>query len=469
MKCLALFFVALLWAPALGDIVYLNDGTKLEGDIQRTRDGWVITDAGGKSVSVNDSQVKSMRKTSGAEDPEQMLASLKRAMAQQSDPKQVIERFRRFIEQYPNTPASKEGEKEIATWQDRLDRGLIRVGDQWVTKEQQSELQARAQDAAEEIHPLLAAGKLADASAALDKALAAAPGSPSLLYLKGILLFRQQQLVPSRKAFEAVAAQLADHGPTHNDLAVILWKTHAQMPGLAEYDKAMLTAPENRTILDNVAEALNALPVEYRKNSLTKKVVEHFNEQDAGLAKKMAENGLYRWGSQWLDEKQYAKLQTAEKEFDAKKDAMQKDYDGVQARLIQIERAIVDEQNLANGILQESVAYDPTTGRPIRYPLPERYYDLIKDIQAMQRERVLKRQQLEMLKKQAAELLKSKPAPKYSGIQRIIDLEGMPGGGSTAPGSTQPAPSAAAPAQLPEPARNSPGAPPGSFPRPRQR
>ena len=57
----------------------------------------------------------------------------------------------------------------------------------------------------------------------------------------------------------------------------------------------MLAAPVSREILDNVAEALNALPENQRKGPVVAKVVRHFKEQDDDLQKKMAERGLVRW------------------------------------------------------------------------------------------------------------------------------------------------------------------------------
>src|SRR5439155_24004758 len=96
-------------------------------------------------------------------------------------------------------------------------------------------------------------------------------------------------------SFESVVAEAADHAPTLNNLAVILWKQNAQAGAMGYYERALSSAPDSREILDNVAEALNALPAEQRKSTVATKLARHFADRDAALQKNMAERGLYRW------------------------------------------------------------------------------------------------------------------------------------------------------------------------------
>ena len=462
MKPVALLIVACcfcfcLAAPALADIVYLKDGTKLEGEVKRTRDGYLVTDPAGRATAVADADVKSFEvKKAGGGNPgtasaEERLASLRRATANLADPKQAVERYQSFIAEVPNTPTAKEAAQEMAAWQDRLDKGLVRAGNEWVTKDQAAQLQAKATTAAEQIRPTIVAGRMADAGAALDRMLAVSPQNPALLYLKGVVMFRQSQLVPARKAFEGVAAQLPENGAVHNNLGVILWRTHAQMQAMAEYDKAMIAATENQTILDNVAEALHALPESYHKSELTKRVVQHFKDQDAGLQKRMAQRGLYRWGSQWLNEKEFAVVQAAERAVKEKIAEYQKEFDDNQARLIRIDREIQDDQNLMNTMMQDSAVMDPTSGRIVQLPPPPRFYDLQRDIKNLQAERAMKQHQQLELQRLAQEQQKTVPAPRYTGIQKPFDVEAMPGGTSS---------SSAVPAAATAPAASAIAAPP---------
>jgi len=464
MKPLVLVIVACLTAPALADVIYLTDGTKLEGDVKRTNDGYIVTEPNGHVTIVPAGELKSIeiKKSSGTpQDADQRLASLRRAMANAADPRQVVQRYKDFIAQNPGTPAARSAQQDLAQWQDRLDKGLVKAGDQWITNAQLVELQSKATEVADQIRPAIQAGKLNDAMSALDRALAAAPENSALLYLKGIVLYRQNKLVPARKAFEGVEAQLPDHGPTHNDLAVILWQTHAQMPALLQYEKAMLADPVNRQVLDNVTEALHALPPEHQRSDLTKKVVDAYNDQEPALERQMAEQGLYRWGSEWLSEKEFNKIKAASDQVQQKIDGYKKEATDIQARLLRIERDIADDTNVCNAIAQESTQVDPS-GRVVQFPFPQRYWDLRRDIETLKTERAFKQRELQQLPKVVADLEKTKPAAKYTGSQKIFDEKRMPGA-SADPSTTTPAPPATQP-RVPQPQPAATAPPPAAPP-----
>ena len=473
MKPLVFCVMALLAVPSFGEVVHLTDGSTLEGDLRRTNDGWLVTDASGKVTVVTASQVKSIELKKGAagDSADQKLGSLRRAVANLGDVKQIVERYKSFIAQNAGTPAGKSAEEDLTLWQDRLDKGLVKAGDQWVTREQLAELQARVLEVANQLRLLVAGGKLTEASGGVEKELAVSPQSASLLYLKSAILFRQAQLVPARNALQAAAVSLPDNAAIHNNLGVILWKQRAFMQALAEYDKAMLADPQNRTILDNVTEALHALPQEHKKSDLTKRVVAHYKDQEATLEKALAAQGQYRWGSDWLDEKEFNKIVAAQKAVQDKLDSLKKDLDDVQASLLKIAREIQDDKQLQQAIASQSVQLDPTTGRAYQLPLPQRYYDLERDVRSLQAEQVLKQRQLADLQKLQLQQANAMPTPKYSGSQKPFDVDAMPGarlapvaGGITAgsqpvaatPPTTAPAAEATTAPPAPPPATGKP-------------
>jgi tetratricopeptide (TPR) repeat protein len=467
MKSLLPLTLALLAVPALGEVVHLNDGTTVEGELQRSSEGWVVTAADGKVVVVTPSQVKSIEfKKSGmpGDTPDQRLASLQRAVANQSDIPRVIERFQSFIAQNPNTPAAKAAAQDLAIWQSRLDKGMVRAGDQWVTKEQLADLRSKSMQVAEAARALIAAGKLTDAAPKIDQALAASPQDPALLYLKGLVEYRQTHIVPARNAFQSAEAASPDSGTIHNNIAVILWKQRAQMPALSEYDKAMLAKPQDQTILDNVHEALHGLPAEYKDKDLTKRVKAHFLEQDTALQRTMAAKGLYRWGSEWLDQKEYDKLQARQKAVQDKIDSLQKDFDGLKAAMMKIDRDIVNDQQVAQSMLSASIQTDPYSGRTYSLPLPQRYYDLQKDVANLKSQKVLDQKQLEDLQKFALQQKQLMPEEKYTGVFKPFDVDGMPGASSAsslaiAAPTTAPAPTVVSGSPQPASGPPAPAAP----------
>ncbi|HEY2586125.1 MAG TPA: tetratricopeptide repeat protein [Tepidisphaeraceae bacterium] len=477
MKSLVPIFVIIaLAAPVMGEVVHMNDGTTIEGTLQRTNDGWMVTTADGKVTTVSRSQVRSIEfkksDASPGDSPDQRLASLRRAVANQNDIPRILERFKTFIAQNPNTPAAKEAEQDLAVWQDRRDKGLVRAGDQWVSKEQLGQLQAQAAQTAVQVRSLIASSKLSDALTTVDKALAIAPQNASLLYLKGVIYFRQNQIVPARDAFQAAAAAEPGNAPIHNNIAVILWKQHAQMTGLGEYDKAMTAQAEDQTILDNVNEALHGLPKEYKDKDLTKRVMEHFNDQDAALRRTMAAHGQYRWGSQWVDEKEYNRIQAQQKAVQDKIDSMQHEFDTVKATLMKLDRDIVNDEQLMQTIAAQSIQVDPTTGRQYSLPLPQRYYDLQRDIASMQSEKILRQRQLTDLQKTALQQKQMMPQEKFTGVQKAFDVNttpdlpppASPSASAASPPASTPTNATAPVPPAPATAPTSVGAPPATTP-----
>src|SRR5688500_15051434 len=129
--------VSICWtaSPVLGDVIVLRDGSRLEGEIRKTPEGWVVVGSDGKQTNVASGEVARMeaRPKVGADTAEQRLNSLRNAVKFTSDPKQAIERYKTFIEQNKGVPALEQAKAELAVWQDRLDRALIKIGDKWVT------------------------------------------------------------------------------------------------------------------------------------------------------------------------------------------------------------------------------------------------------------------------------------------------------------------------------------------------
>jgi tetratricopeptide (TPR) repeat protein len=439
MKRLSLLAWSLLALPgfALGDVVHLKDGSRLEGEIKRAGDEYIVTEQGGKVTHVPSEKVGSIEVKPQVGDDAAMgrLQSLRRAAENLTDFKQILERYKTFLEQNANTPAAVEAKADMEMWQDRQARGLIKLGDKWITPEERDTLRGQSSQEAIRLHDLLKQGRLKEATPILDKALTVDPQSMSLLYLRGVLTYQQEQLPPSRKAFEAVVALAPDHAPTLNNLGVILWRQNAIGAALGYYDRALLAAPASRDILDNIAEALNALPKEQRDTPITKKLVRHFKEHDDEAQKKQAAKGMYRWGSSWVNEKDLAKLQDQEKAIKDKLDVMSQDFDAVAKRITAIDRRIAEDQQELALIDSQSYAQG-ADGRFVRLPYPPRYYTVARDIDALKAERADRVADQERLKKAAKQLQQQLPVPKYTGIQKLIDADGMP---LSAPPATKPA------------------------------
>src|ERR1700761_1968010 len=116
MRHLSLLLVGLMAIPALGGVIRLQDGTKLEGDIKKTDDGYRITAADGKVTNVTSDKIASIDlQPSGSGDAAtNRLASLRRAVENLSDIKIILDRYKSFLDQNAGTPAAQEAEKYVA-------------------------------------------------------------------------------------------------------------------------------------------------------------------------------------------------------------------------------------------------------------------------------------------------------------------------------------------------------------------
>src|SRR3954469_25131483 len=125
-------------APTLAasaDVVHLKDGGKVEGSIRKTEDGYDVTFPSGKVRKASPSEGKSVElKTSAAPDEVQRrFESLKRSTDNVTDPKIAVSRYKDFIAKAPpDSTAVADAKRELALWQDRVDKKTVKVGDRWL-------------------------------------------------------------------------------------------------------------------------------------------------------------------------------------------------------------------------------------------------------------------------------------------------------------------------------------------------
>jgi len=418
---------AVLALPALADIIHLKDGSDLEGEIRKVPDGWIVVHEG-QITQVTADKVASIevKPVVTAETAMSRLNSLRRSVDNLSDIKQIIERYQNFISQNRDTPAAKDAAEELKIWRERQAKGLTKMGDRWVNPEERQGLLAHSADLAVQIHDMIKANQTKAASAALDQALAIDSQSPSLLYLRGVVQYHQDQFAPARKSFEQVLAALSDHPPTLNNLAVINWRQNSRGAALGYFDRAMIAAPGNLDILDNVAEAINAMTPDMKKSAIAQKVIRRFTEQDEDLQKRMKAKGQYRWGSSWIDEQQKAKFEEQEKAMKEELAKLQTEFDDVQARLTATDLRITEIQQMMRTIEAQSVAQTPD-GKIIQLGLPASYFQYGREVDGLKGTRASLVANLDRLRGQAKQVrAKNAIQPQFSGIQKLIDADGVP-------------------------------------------
>jgi tetratricopeptide (TPR) repeat protein len=449
-RILLLLVAFLMAAPAaLGDVIQLKDGSRVEGDLKRTPDGWSIHTADGKTRNIPADAVTSVElaPAAGPSSPQNAtlaLTSLRRSVEALSDLKQIIDRYQRFIDTTKDPQAQADAKADLAVWTQRKAENRVKYGSRWVSPDEIAGMVLQSSMLAEQARELMRQTRWAEAEQVLQQALGTDPRNAAALYLRGVLLFRQDKLPDARRSFEQVNSINPQHPPTLNNLAVIAWRQNQQPAALALYDQAMQAAGANDYILTNVAEALGTLPKEQQKSPAVAKAAKRFAELDQTLQQQMAQQGLYRWGSRWLDEKKLAELREAEKAIRTKLEDMQAEFEQSKVRIAQIDGQIASNERIMVDLQARSVFRDKDGNVYATQP-PQSYYDLATANDQLRAEQSTLKTKLTTLQEQAARLQQQVPVPKFTGIQQIVGVEGMPGGidppstaPATAPTSNQP-------------------------------
>lgn len=427
-----------LLAAAVGraDIINLTDGTKVEGKIRKAGDGWTVTEKNGTVVSVDADQVASIEASpadavSVAED---RLASLRRVSEHLTDLQDIISRYQRFIADLGDKTVAAEAQQDLQTWQDRLDKGMVKLGDDWISSDERERRRSLAQTEALPARDLITNYKYKDADKILQQAVIDDPECATAWYLQGVLFYKQEQVQNARKAFETVNQIIRDHGPTLNNLAVIAWRQKSFVVAMDYYDKAMLAAPVAKEILDNVAEALNVVPDANQRAPVVLRGAKLFGDQDAELQKMAAQQGMYRWGATWVNGKQLEELKADEVKVKQKLDAIQAQIDAIQQKVGQIDGEIAQNVREMDRLQAQSTFMD-RNGDMIQMPLPQTYYTLKTDNDSLAQQKQPLLTQEQTLRNQAKDAQAEIPVPKFTGIQKIIGVEGTPvrGGAESSP------------------------------------
>ncbi len=422
----------LLAGTGWADVVHLNSGARLEGKLTRADDGWVLTLDNGIEMPIPPEQIKRIELTprggdapGGEATAQSRLNSLKKSVEALTDPRVAVERYEAFIRQYETTEAARAAREELARWRQRVEQGLVKQGDQWVTPARAGELQIEATAQSAKARLLMKAGQDGQALEVVQEALARDPGNVSALYLLGILRYRAEDTNAAKRAWEAVASQVPNHGPTLNNLAVVNWRQNRLMDALGFYDQAMSAQPADLIILSNVAEALNALPKDLRDGAVAQRVYRKYVEQDQVLQKRMAEQGLYRWGNQYVTREERERIEAQQKEIQGQLDVLARRFDELEGRIREID--VQGEQNDRTLRQLEASSWQRTwDGRLVRVPLPAVYFEIQRDNERLKQQRTQSVSELDRLRRQARELQQQLPRGQFTSVQQLIGVEGTP-------------------------------------------
>lgn len=432
--CMVVSVAGLFCSLVCADIVHLKDGSKVDGDLHRTDVGWDVKTADGSVVSVDESNVERVemarsRTSAGgpvtppADDP---LSAVRKMAENQSDLNVIITRYEQLLKQLGNSPLASEARKDMELWQSRKAAGMVKMAGRWAAKGDSAAIDARVLELTEQALAAIKGSKLTDAGRFLDDALILNSADCSSLYLKGLVFLKQNNNFGlARKSFEAALVAAPEHGPTLNNAAIMEWRQRAYAIAATNFEKALIAMPLDVILHDNIAEVLHDPPREVERAPVFARLRDRWNQTEPQVQQTMAQKGLSRWGSVWVDAQKLKAIKEEQQRVQSEMDKLQKEYDAAEKRI----KAIGEKIN-SNDYDMSQIKSNRTTrdaqGRMIQTGVPQIYYDMERENDSLKRERKDLQDSLAAMRGEAPRLEKQMPQPPYTGLLRPMDEDMMP-------------------------------------------
>ncbi|MEM1011568.1 MAG: tetratricopeptide repeat protein [Planctomycetota bacterium] len=425
----------LLAGVTSGDVLVLDDGSNLAGEVERVRepgrDGYVVKADGKERFVPIERVVRHVVGRDTIDDADdaasldaQRLASLRRVVQRLDDPAMAVAKYEEFLKTALLPDVVFEASRERDTWQRRVDQGLIRHGDAWLTP---AERDADVQAALGRVDLARQAVAIEDAQArVLVESLLGHPTTDvSGRYLQGVLDLSAGQLASARQHFASVRDDVPDHAPTLLNLAFIQAELGRPERAAVFAADAAEAAPETRVTLDNLHELLAMLSADQLQQRHARRAVRLLDRYEPALRAIQAERGLSRWGSDWIDQATADQFAAERAELQAEFDTLKEQFDELVGDIDLNARRIADNERFLERIERNSVARD-ASGNLVRVPLPESYYDVQRENQQLQRDQARLRTEADALDQQGAALRAKMPQPTYRGRLFSVGAEGVP-------------------------------------------
>lgn len=425
LRCVS-FALILIAGVVRAEIVTLKDGTCLEGKLQPDGNGWTIIKADGSVVDISPDDVQSMQPGPAPAVGADALDSLRRSVAELSDSREVVVRYEQFIADSPNIqPAVLDAANtDLNLWRDRLSRGLVRLGDDWVTAQERQRRRGLAQSEALPARDLIVETNFSQAQDVLAKALIDDPQCRIALYLQGYLFYQQGAWSPARQSLETLKNVMPDDAPALNNLAVVTWRLKFYVAALSDFNAAMIDSPVNKLILDNVNEALHALPEQNKQAPAVRAAIDTFNRQDASLQSQLAAQDMHRWGSSWISEQKLQDIHRQIESTRARVDSLEEKSDSLGDKISDLNDKINSNTDQMKR-LKDAIT-NPNSSLIGGGNLIGWYDTLRSQNQKMAAQIAALTDQRQQLDAQAKELKSTIPRPPFTGVQTVFGVEGLP-------------------------------------------
>jgi len=163
-----------------------------------------------------------------------------------------------------------------------------------------------------------------------------------------------------------------------NNLAVISFQINAADAGLRHYTQAIQLNPDNRLLLDNIAEALERYP--NKRDGFYTRLNGLFQKADKSMQTAMAQKNLYRWGAGWTAKDQLTRFQNELHDIETEMNGLQRVYSNHVANVDRLQ-ALMDDYNFHYAAAMKPWPFplDPTEEDPNEW-YREHYNQKIEDL-----------------------------------------------------------------------------------------
>lgn len=408
-------------------VVVTTRGERIEGELKKTSTGWQVTLADGKVREVPSNEVRAIELggSPGSSTPSQRLDSLRRSVEALDDIPTIIDRYRRFIEQIKDPAVTQAASEDLRVWQDRLERGLVKVGKRWMTPDQQRQLALDLLYRVDTIRQQIKNRDIVSALKNIESILSDDPDNPSAAYLLGVIFQQQGKWSDAENQFQKVLKTVPGHAPTLHNLAILNARQKQWSGACSMMEQALMFQPNVQILIDAAAELLEMVPEDQKRISSVQKLLKRFTEQDQALQKIMADRQMFRWGSQWIDPTTRQQLAEAEQRIRQRLDELQEDFDLTRSRINRLDVEISQNEQTLRQIEARSYIRYPD-GSYVRVPYPSSYYDIQRDINRLRAERVEMNKRLDSLRDAAKRVQAELPVPPFKGVITPIGEDGVP-------------------------------------------
>lgn len=422
------------------DSITLTDGRVIEGIISHQGNDVVITQPGGTTITVSQSDIAKVSLTGNvtpAQIAEAEWTRLGPAIRNATTLDQILANIDSFLQRFGDQPIAADVRKIRDEYNKAREQNYVKLGSRWVSPDEAGLIRSKSAEATQNALKLYRDGRPTDAVNQAKAALALDDQNVQALNIQALALLRMNQPGAARPLF----AQAAEVDPANllalNNLSVVLFSLNRDTEALFYYGRALAAAPENRMLLDNIAEALNAYDGTKGLPAYTD-LINRTAQAETRLAAQMAQKGLYRYGSSWVTQEQHDRLA---KNMQALKDALaqiEANYTATMTTVMASQKELKDVDrvydnyyndyvNMTNWIASASVQGYPIQIDWIRtrdYAWAEcnrlaiRRTQLVDQIVQGRAALIQMKPEAERLKKSLAKVM----SYQYSGIQRIMEV-----------------------------------------------